>query len=141
VRFRDDPGVTDDDAAWVRLGMLLIAARVGKGYTRRSAFARDLGLTHDRTLFDIENAKRRNFDASTLAFIEQAYGWKPGSIRTVLNGGEPTVTQENSRPEGEVDHRPVGLGLDDAAEGLTAEEIEPVLEVIRMAKRLKGLGP
>lgn len=79
-----------DDEAWQRLGALLIAARVGLGFPRREAFARQLGLSHSRTLADIENAKRRDFAKSTLASIEHWYGWKTGSIRAVLAGGDPT---------------------------------------------------
>lgn len=96
------------DEHWQRLGELLIAARVAKGFTKRAEWQRHLGLSHGRTLFDIENAKRRNFDPSTIAFIEHAYGWRPGSIRAVLAGGEPTVTEQNSEPQPEVDRLPVG---------------------------------
>lgn len=154
----------DTGTAWERLGRLLIARRVELGFPNRSAFARHLGMSHDRTLADLEKARRQNFDETTLLFVENGYGWQAGSIREVLAGGdpiltaadrqrvmrralaelhgagEPTVTEENPEPEAEVDRRPVGLGLDDAAEGLTAEDIQPVLEVIRLAKRAKGLA-
>jgi hypothetical protein len=35
--------------------------------------------------------------------------------------------------------QPVGLGLDAAAVGLTAEEIEPILAIVRAIKHAKGL--
>lgn len=91
----DDSGA--DPGAWERLGDLLIARRVDLGFMRRTDFQRHLGLSHGRTLFDIEKAKRRNFDASTLAFVEKAYGWATGSIRAVLSGGEPTLAVDAQR--------------------------------------------
>lgn len=98
----------DEDAdAWRRLGDLLLARRVELGWRRRAPFARHLGLTHDRTLADIELARRRNFDRPTLLFIERAYGWGEGSIQRVLAGGEPTVTPQNPEPAPEVDPDPV----------------------------------
>ena len=78
---------TDQD--WRRLGELLIARRVALGFPKRLTFARDRGFTHDRTLSDIVNARRTNFDPATLAQIEQAYEWAPRSVLAVLDGGEP----------------------------------------------------
>lgn len=83
---------------WQRLGELLIAARVGMGFTKRAGWVEHLGFTHDRTITDIENAKRSNYGRATLADIERAYGWRPGSIRSVLAGGEPTLVN-GSHPE------------------------------------------
>lgn len=133
----------EDPEARHRLGQLLIDARVAMGFRRRAEFMRHLGLSHDRTLSDIENARRTNFDPSTIAFLEQSYGWAPGSIGAVLTGGEPTprrspgqvdVTHPNPDVQVEVDQHPVGLGLDDAAADLTPEQIESVRAVIRAMK-------
>lgn len=92
------------------------------------------------TVGQLERAQIARPQAATLKRLDDGLAWQRGSAARVLAGGEPAVTDTNSRPEPEVDRRPVGLGLDDAAEGLTPEEIQPVLEVIRMAKRLKGLA-
>lgn len=47
-----------------------------------------------RLAWDIENAKRTNYRRSTLAAIEAAYGWAPGSIDAVLRGREPVLTDQ-----------------------------------------------
>lgn len=79
-----------DQSAWERLGALLVARRVELGHTKRLTWARDvLGLTHDRTQSDLENARRTNYDAATLAQVEQQYMWSFGSIQRVLAGGNP----------------------------------------------------
>lgn len=96
-RFHETPGVTEDEA-WQRLGELLIAARSSQGFANRSAFARHLGLKHQRTLTDIENAKRRDFGKATIASIEHWYGWKTGSVRDVLTGGDPTPLAKATVP-------------------------------------------
>jgi hypothetical protein len=61
------------------------------GHRKRLSWATEqLGLTHDRTLADIEKGRRNNYDASTIAFVESAYGWSVGDVEKVLAGGEPT---------------------------------------------------
>ena len=100
----------EDATAWRRLGDLLLARRVELGFPKRAAFARHLGLSHDRTLSDIELARRRNFDRTTLLFIERSYGWENGSIAAVLAGGEPSVTEQNPGRSPEVDRSSVGGG-------------------------------
>lgn len=105
----------DEDAAWQRLGELLLARRVELGWRRRAPFARHLGLTHDRTLADIELARRKNFDQATLLFLERGYGWEPNSIKAVLAGGEPTVTEPNPGPQVQVD-QPSVRGDDEGRE-------------------------
>lgn len=78
---------------WKRLAELAISRRVQLGYTRRTEFARVNGLSHDRTIFDLEHARRTNFGPATIAQIEQVYQWLPGSVRAVLEGGEPTLRE------------------------------------------------
>lgn len=92
-----------------------------------------------KTVNNWESARTGAPRANTASALERALGWEPGSIRAVLLGGEPTVTPENPRPAPETPAQPVGLGLDAAADGLTPEEIEPVLAVVRAIKRAKGL--
>lgn len=55
------------------------------------------------------------------------------------NAGKKDVTEQNPRPQGEIDRRPVGYDLNAEADGLTDEDIEPVLAVVRAIKRAKGL--
>lgn len=80
----------ENPESWARLGRLLIARRVELGYTVRAAFVKAKRLKHGRTVSDLENAKRANFEPATLAQMEQIYEWAPGSIEAVLAGGDPT---------------------------------------------------
>lgn len=128
---------------WRRLGEQLVARRVALGWTRRAAFARDKGLPNDRLLFDLENAKRTNYDAATYAVVEQAYEWATGSVREVLRGGQPTVLASatltvvpGARGIGKASVVPddddatfvEDRGTDDRSPGITDEEVVAVIE-------------
>lgn len=79
--------------AWARLGDLLAARRVhiDPRYRHLKVFVDEVGLDgiNLKLLSEIENAKRDNYRPATLALIEHAYQWEPGSIRAVLEGGDP----------------------------------------------------
>lgn len=79
---------------WQRLAELLTARRVelNDAWRTRQQFCRDTGAEY-RIVHDLENAKRTNYSGSTLALIERAYRWQPGSIRAVLDGGDPTPVE------------------------------------------------
>lgn len=79
---------------WQRLADLLTARRVelNDAWRNRQQFCRDTGAEY-RIVHDLENAKRTNYSGSTLAVIERAYRWQPGSIRAVLEGGDPTPVE------------------------------------------------
>lgn len=91
------------------------------------------------TVGQVERAAIASPQERTLAGLDKALGWVEGSAAAVLAGGEPTVAGRNPQAGAEVLSQPVGLGLDAAADGLTPEEIEPVLAVVRAIKRAKGL--
>lgn len=74
---------------WQRLGELLVARRVELGFHNRTKFAEAKGLKGTRIIAAIENVERQNFERATLAQIELAYEWEPGSIRRVLAGEDP----------------------------------------------------
>lgn len=86
---------------WQRLADLLIARRVelNDAWRNRQQFCRDTGAEY-RIVHDVENAKRANYSGSTLALIERAYRWQPGSIRAVLEGGDPTPVNPTARIAG-----------------------------------------
>lgn len=88
--------MTTSPPEWRRLADLLVQRRIQLGYRQRKDFAEASGLRHDRLLFDLENAKRTNFEAGTLAKFEQLYQWAPGSISAVLNGADPTPIDRGS---------------------------------------------
>ena len=74
---------------WERLGALLIQRRtqISPRFHSRGAFCEATGLKY-RLVYDIEEARRANFGASTLAAIEAAYRLEPGAIMRFLAGGE-----------------------------------------------------
>jgi hypothetical protein len=64
-----------------------VSRRVALGYRNRTDFADSLQFTV-RTLSDIENGVRKA-SPGTYAMLENKLGWAPGSIDTILAGGEP----------------------------------------------------
>jgi len=70
-----------------RLGHHIVSRRVALGYRNRTDFANSLQFTV-RTLSDIENGVRKA-SPGTYAMLENKLGWAPGSIDTILAGGEP----------------------------------------------------
>lgn len=124
------------DEAWTRLGELLVDRRVELGYPgrKRAQFARDNGLSHDRTISEIENAGRGNYESATVSQLEQVYRWGTGSIRRVLEGGDPTPLDLSSPPE----KVPLGANVDpDVLADLAVASpaaIEAVRAVLKAAK-------
>lgn len=79
---------------WERLGQIVGARRAELRLTREE-------LAHEarvssRVLGDIENARRTNFDATTLMRLESALGWRRGSVEAVLRGDDPELRPEPS---------------------------------------------
>lgn len=75
---------------WQRLGSYVRSERARLGGNRRSlaAFAKAAGVSRT-TLDSIEHARKDNYDPATLATLEHALGWRPGSIDRILAGGRP----------------------------------------------------
>jgi len=76
-----------DGHALERLGHQIVSRRVALGYRNRTDLASSLQFTV-RTLSDIENGVRKA-SPGTYAMLENKLGWAPGSIDTILAGGEP----------------------------------------------------
>jgi hypothetical protein len=76
-----------DQEALGRLGHHIMSRRVTLGYRTRTDLANSLKFTV-RTLSDIENGVRKA-SPGTYAMLENKLGWAPGSIDTILAGGEP----------------------------------------------------
>ncbi|QFG09064.1 helix-turn-helix DNA binding domain protein [Mycobacterium phage ThulaThula] len=95
---------------WKRVGEHVVQRRTELGMRTTKAFAERVGLT-PRMLGDLENGRRDNYAASTLASIEMALEWYPGSIKNIAKGGEPSprasFAERHDRPA------PAGA-LDDA---------------------------
>src|SRR5262249_54423906 len=90
TRGRKVPLPTIPLAAWQRLGDLLVQRRIqlNPRYRDRRRLASANGLSW-RLLYDVERAKRTNFTTETLLAFEAAYRWAPGSVASVLAGGDP----------------------------------------------------
>jgi hypothetical protein len=76
-----------DRHALERLSHHVVSRRVALGYRNRTDLADSLQFTV-RTLADIENGVRKA-SAGTYAILENKLSWAPGSIDTILAGGEP----------------------------------------------------
>jgi transcriptional regulator with XRE-family HTH domain len=72
---------------WERLASAVIARRVELGMHTRQALAEATGLTA-RSLSDIERARRTSYDPATLARVEQALQWLPGTVDRILAEGD-----------------------------------------------------
>ena len=70
-----------------RLGHYIVSRRVALGYRNRTDLANSLQLTV-RTLADVEHGVRKA-SPGTYAILENKLAWAPGSIDTILAGGEP----------------------------------------------------
>jgi len=73
-----------------RLGHHIVSRRVALGYLNRTDLANSLKFTV-RTLADVEHGIRKA-SPGTYAMLENKLAWAPGSIDTILAGGEPKET-------------------------------------------------
>ncbi len=76
-----------DRRALERLGHHVVSRRVALGFRHRTDLADSLAFTV-RTLADIEHGVRKA-SPGTYAMLENKLSWAPGSIDTILAGGEP----------------------------------------------------
>ena len=119
-----------DQHALERLGHHIVSRRVALGYRNRTDFANSLQFTV-RTLSDIENGVRKA-SPGTYAMLENKLGWAPGSIDTILTGGEPKeLVVKLRRDSPEPRHR--SFTTDDALTRASTEEL--LLELRRRIVR------
>ena len=86
-----------------RLGDHVVSRRAALGYRNRTDLADSLPFTV-RTLADIEHGVRKA-SPGTYAILENKLAWAPGSIDTILTGGEPNETVvELRRPPAPLSH-------------------------------------
>ena len=98
--MRHDPFM--DSPALERLGHHVVSRRVALGYRNRTDLADSVQFTV-RTLSDIEHGVRKA-SPGTYAMLENKLAWAPGSIDTILAGGEPnelapTLYRTNPTPQ------------------------------------------
>jgi hypothetical protein len=77
-------------ADWHRLGQLVTSRRIALGHPRREDFTNATPGISLRTLGDIEAARRDSYSRNTIATLEHALRWAPGSVTAILDGGDPT---------------------------------------------------
>ena len=87
-----------DRRALERLGHHVVSRRVALGYRNRTDLANSLQFTV-RTLADIEHGVRKA-SPGTYAMLENKLAWAPGSIDTILAGGEPKELVVKLRRDG-----------------------------------------
>ena len=79
--------------AWQRLGRALERRRgeLGYGFRQRGRFTleRGGGMISVKTISRLERGERASYPESTVGAAETIYQWAPGSIESVLRGGEP----------------------------------------------------
>jgi transcriptional regulator with XRE-family HTH domain len=56
-------------------------------------FADAAGVS-ESSIDNIENGRQRGYSDATVAAVEAALGWEPGSFLQVVEGGGPTVTPD-----------------------------------------------
>ena len=83
-----------DRRALQPLGHHVVSRRVALGYRNRTDLADSLQFTV-RTLADIEHGVRKA-SPGTYAMLENKLAWAPGSIDTILAGGEPKNSWSSS---------------------------------------------
>ena len=107
-----------------RLGHYVVSRRVALGFRNRTDLANSLQFTV-RTLADIEHGVRKA-SPGTYAMLENKLAWAPGSIDTILAGGEPNETvTELRRPT----HNP--LAQSSATDALSRASTEELLLELR----------
>jgi transcriptional regulator with XRE-family HTH domain len=72
---------------WERLGAAVVARRVELGMLTREQLVEKSGMSR-RLLSDIENGRRTSYDPATLARVEQALQWLPGTVDRILAEGD-----------------------------------------------------
>lgn len=84
---------TYSSEAWQRLGRMLERRRgeLGYGFRQRGRFVEERGgqMISVKTISRLENGERDSYPESTVGTVEALYQWSPGSVESVLNGGEP----------------------------------------------------
>ncbi|WP_445163098.1 hypothetical protein ACTXG5_07595 [Mycobacterium sp. Dal123C01] len=107
-----------DRRALERLGHYIVSRRVALGFRSRTDLAGSLQFTL-RTLADIEHGVRKA-SPGTYAMLENKLAWAPGSIDTILMGGEPKELVVNLR---RTIHNPLSRASTEALSYASTEEL------------------
>jgi hypothetical protein len=68
-------------------------AELGYGFRQRHTFVRDrgAGAISVKTISRLEKGERDSYPESTIGTVELMYQWSPGSVESVLAGGQPSA--------------------------------------------------
>jgi transcriptional regulator with XRE-family HTH domain len=90
-----------DQQGWFHLGQLVRERRTELGLTQ--AEIHSAGGPSAATLYLIETGRRGSYRPQVLRRLERALGWRAGSVRRVLEGGQPVLEGEEKiiSPPGE----------------------------------------
>ena len=137
-----------DRHALERLGHYIVSRRVALGFRNRTDLANSLQFTV-RTLADIEHGVRKA-SPGTYAMLENKLAWAPGSIDTILAGGEPKelvvkLRRSHPRSQGYACARPTRRPLPclhrRVAAGAATPHHRPPRQTPQHLGRLGGLDP
>lgn len=130
------PPATDP---WKKLGTQLVRRRIelNPAYHNRQTFVTERRLNY-RTVSDIENGRRDNYEPQTISAIEVAYAVAPGSVRAAIAGGElePLAAPEPSRREAPASPAADGDAAIERLIILLIEHIDPDWPKLRKALEL-----
>lgn len=112
---------------WDRLAQAIIDRRAELGYRTREQMAAAAGLS-SRLLGDLEKNRRQNYDRITLARVEGALDWEPGTIQRILTP-HPIPKDRGLVGISETSSQVIAL-LDRDELNLTAEEREKLRATI-----------
>jgi hypothetical protein len=107
-----------DRRALERLGHYIVSRRVALGFRNRTDLADSLQFTL-RTLADVEHGVRKA-SPGTYALLENKLAWAPGSIDTILAGGEPKEVVVSAR---RAPHHPLSSTSAEALSNASTEEL------------------
>jgi transcriptional regulator with XRE-family HTH domain len=78
---------------WLALGRLVVRERRAQRFRTRREFAAHIGIS-TRTLDSLETGAREAYSADTIAAVEIALGWEPGSVERVVAGSTPSPVRD-----------------------------------------------
>lgn len=76
------------ERGWRQVGERIDRERVRRGHRTLAGFAREAGIGKS-TLDSLIHARKSSYDPITIASIEKALHWMPGSIERIRQGLEP----------------------------------------------------
>lgn len=122
---------------WKRLADAVEAAREAKSLTQ-VALAEAAGVS-ESTVQNLESGVERKRVPASLPKVERALGWSPGSGERVLEGGDPTLTaEETGAPPTDLPLRIIQELQDGPLLDTTVLDLTPLGSNARMIVVVKG---